>query len=44
MFGPVLWRGVIPVTVFLLGAGSALADNAVPPDTVDRKRSDHWCV
>lgn len=36
MFGPVLWRGVIPVTVFLLGAGSALADNAVPPDTVDR--------
>jgi len=36
VFGPVLWRGVIPVTVVLLGAGSALADNAVPPDTVDR--------
>ena len=36
MFGPVLWRGVIPVTVVLLGAGSAMADNAVPPDSVDR--------
>ena len=35
MSGSVLRYCVIPVTVVLLGAGSALADIAAPPDSVD---------
>ena len=35
MSGSVLRHCVIPVTVVLLGAGSALADIAAPPDSVD---------
>ena len=35
MFGSVLRHCMISVTVVLLGAGSAMADIAVPPDTVD---------